>query len=215
MLMSQKFVECYLNFVAQGRKVFIVIIGMIVVINSTMGSSLPSNAVPIISKHFHITSSYAEILPISMYIFGYILGPLLFGPLSETYGRKPVMILTFLLFTIFTLACALARNFPALLIFRFLTGVNASSPISVTGGIYADIYNDPVTRGRAMAVFMGVSIPPGITIGYQLTELGNLRWPSYCSSSIRIRCSHTGLALGFLDWLDIGRCFLDTPPLSP
>jgi len=103
-----------------------------------------------------------------MYIFGYILGPLLFGPLSETYGRKPVMMLTFLLFTIFTMACALAPNFPALLIFRFLTGVNASSPISVTGGIYADIYNDPVTRGRAMAVFMGVSIPLGITIRYKL-----------------------------------------------
>lgn len=65
------------------------------------------------------------------------------------------MISTFFLFTAFTMACALSPNFPALLIFRLLTGVNASSPISVTGGVYADIYNDPVTRGRAMAVFMG------------------------------------------------------------
>lgn len=92
-----------------------------------------------------------------MYLIGYVLGPVLFGPLSETYGRKPIMISTFFLFTAFTMACALSPNFPALLIFRLLTGVNASSPISVTGGVYADIYNDPVTRGRAMAVFMGVS----------------------------------------------------------
>lgn len=92
-----------------------------------------------------------------MYLIGYVLGPLLFGPLSEAYGRKLVMVGTFFLFTIFTMACALAPNFASLLIFRLLAGVNASSPISVTGGVYADIYNDPVTRGRAMAVFMGVS----------------------------------------------------------
>lgn len=66
------------------------------------------------------------------------------------------MIGTFFFFTIFTMACALAPSFPALLIFRLIVGINASSPISVTGGVYADIYNDPVTRGRAMAMFMGV-----------------------------------------------------------
>lgn len=130
---------------------------MVVVINSTLGSSLPSNAVPVISKYFHLTSSYSEILPISMYLVGYVLGPLLFGPLSETYGRKIIMHSTFFTFTIFTMACALAPNYPALLIFRILTGVSASSPIAVTSGIYADIYGDPVTRGRAMAIFMGVS----------------------------------------------------------
>lgn len=69
------------------------------------------------------------------------------------------MISTFFGFTVFTMACALAPNYPALLIFRILTGINASSPIAVVGGMYADVYNDPVTRGRAMATFMGVSIP--------------------------------------------------------
>ncbi len=143
--------------VLQTKKVNIVIIGMVIVINSTMGTSLPSNAIPVISKHFNITSSYAQILPISMYLLGYVLGPLLFGPLSESYGRRVIMISTFFGFTVFTMACALSPNYPALLIFRLLTGINASSPIAVVGGVYADIYGDPVTRGRAMAVFMGVS----------------------------------------------------------
>jgi MFS family permease len=143
---------------SQKWKATIVFIGMVVVINSTMGSSLPSNAIPIISKTFNLTSSYTEVLPISMYLVGYVLGPLLFGPLSESFGRKVIMMSTFFTFTIFTMACALAPNFPALLVFRVFTGVSASSPISVIGGVYADIYNDPVTRGRAMAVFMGVSL---------------------------------------------------------
>lgn len=133
--------------------------GMLVVVNSTMGSSLPSNALPLISDYFHVSSPSVEILPISMYLLGYVLGPLLFGPLSETYGRRVIMISTFAFFMIFTMACALAPNLPALLIFRLLTGINASSPIAVVGGVYADIYSDPVSRGRAMSVFMSVRLP--------------------------------------------------------
>lgn len=139
----------------QKRKAGIVLIGMIVVINSTMGSSLPSNALPYISAHFNITSSTAEILPISVYLLGYVVGPLLFGPLSETYGRQVITLTAFLGFTVFTMACALAPTWSGLLVFRFLTGVFASCPNSVTGAIYADLYDNPVTRGRAMAMFIG------------------------------------------------------------
>ncbi|KAH7342469.1 major facilitator superfamily domain-containing protein [Rhexocercosporidium sp. MPI-PUGE-AT-0058] len=164
---------------SERRKVYIVLIGILVVINSTLGSSLPSNAIPDISTYFNITSSYAKILPISMYLVGYVLGPLLFGPLSESYGRKIIMISTFFGFTVFTMACALAPNYPALLIFRILSGINASSPIAVVGGMYADVYNDPVTRGRAMATFMGGTcigpiISPAIS-GFVAPTLG-WRW---------------------------------------
>ncbi|KAM3067349.1 hypothetical protein ACMFMF_009841 [Clarireedia jacksonii] len=136
-------------------KAYIVLVGMLVVINSTMGSSLPSNAISYISPNFNITSEYAEILPISMYLLGYVLGPLVFCPLSEQYGRRTLMLATFFCYTAFTLGCALTPTWGGLLAFRILAGINASSPISVSGGIYADIYNDPVTRGRAMAVFTG------------------------------------------------------------
>ncbi|PBP27481.1 major facilitator superfamily transporter [Diplocarpon rosae] len=158
------------------KKVSIVIIGTIVVINSTMGSSLPSNAIPIISKEFNVTSSYVKTLPISMYLLGYVLGPLLFGPLSESYGRRVIMLSTFFGFTVFTMACALAPNYASLLIFRLLTGINASSPIAVVGGVYADIYNDPVTRGRAMAgTCIGPLIAPVISGFVAPTSLG-WRW---------------------------------------
>jgi predicted MFS family arabinose efflux permease len=69
------------------------------------------------------------------------------------------MISTFFGFTVFTMACALAPGYTSLLVFRLLTGINASSPIAVIGGVFADIYEDPVTRGRAMAIFMGVCLP--------------------------------------------------------
>ena len=68
------------------------------------------------------------------------------------------MLWSFVIFTLFTMACALAPNWPALLVFRLICGIMASSPIAVVGGLYADIFGNPVTRGRAMAVFMAVRL---------------------------------------------------------
>lgn len=127
------------------------------VLNSTIGSALPSMAVPYIMDEFHVISSTQRVLPISVFLIGYVFGPLIWAPLSEHLGRRTLTYCTLTAFTIFTMACALAPNWPALLVFRLFCGVFASSPIAVVAGILADIYNDPITRGRAFAIFMVVS----------------------------------------------------------
>lgn len=66
------------------------------------------------------------------------------------------MIWSFVAFTIFTMACAVAPTWPAFLIFRLLSGFMASSAIAIVGGLYADVFDNPATRGRAIAVFMTV-----------------------------------------------------------
>jgi MFS family permease len=137
----------------------VVFLTAMLVLNSTIGSALPSMAVPFITEEFHITSSEQKVLPISVFLIGYVFGPLIWGPLSEQYGRRNLTFATFTVFTIFTMACALAPNWPALLIFRFFCGVFASSPIAIVAGILADVYDDPRTRGKAFAIFMVVSLP--------------------------------------------------------
>ncbi|KAJ4320454.1 hypothetical protein N0V84_005845 [Fusarium piperis] len=136
------------------KKNLILFLTAMLVINSTMGSALPSLAIPNIVEDFGITSQTGRVLPISVYLIGYVLGPIIWGPLSEHFGRRDLSFATFGLFTVFTMACALAPNWPALLIFRFFCGAFASSPIAIVAGILADVYNDPRTRGRAYAIFM-------------------------------------------------------------
>lgn len=139
---------------SRAKKLYVTITGMLMVMNSTIGSSIATGASTQTSEHFNVTNQSQLVLPTSMYLVGYVLGPLFFSPLSETYGRKIVMISTFVLYTAFTLGCALSPSWSGLIVMRFLVGTGASTPVSIIGGIYADIYKTPKSRGRAMAIFM-------------------------------------------------------------
>ncbi|KAL7624155.1 hypothetical protein AAE478_005712 [Parahypoxylon ruwenzoriense] len=140
------------------RKNIILLTTMLTVINSTMGSSLPSMAIPFMAKEWGVTSQTQLVLPISTYLVGFVIGPIIWGPLSEHIGRRNLSIGSFIMLTVWTLACALAPNWPAMLLFRFFVGICASAPIAIVTGILADIFNDSVTRGRAMAWFMATTV---------------------------------------------------------
>ncbi|XXG97321.1 hypothetical protein Hte_003617 [Hypoxylon texense] len=161
------------------RKYIILVTTMVTVINSTMGSALPSMAIPYMTKEWGVTSEIQFVLPISTFLMGYVFGPMVWGPMSEHVGRRNLSVGCFMMFTIWTMACALAPNWPAMLVFRFLVGTFASAPIAVTTGILADVFHDPVTRGRAMAWFMvttvfGPLLAPIIS-GFSSTSIG-WRW---------------------------------------
>ncbi|CAG8418405.1 unnamed protein product [Penicillium salamii] len=141
----------------KSRKYFIVTVGILAVLNSTLSSSLPSNASDAIGAHFSITNELQLVLPVSCYLIGYVIGPLICGPLSEQLGRKPVLSVSFFLYMMFTVCSGLSPTFPALLVFRLLCGANASAPIAVVGGLYADVFRGPRERGRAMAWFMAAT----------------------------------------------------------
>lgn len=127
------------------------------IINSTIGSSINSNAISETAAEFHISNQEAMVLPISIFLIGCVLGPLLWGPSSEYFGRRRPLLIAYCGFMIFTLACAVADSFASLLVFRLLSGMMASAPIATVGGLFADIEVDPTKRGRLMAYYMAVS----------------------------------------------------------
>lgn len=65
---------------------------------------------------------------------------------------------TFVVFTLFTMACALAPSWESFLVFRMVCGACAGAPIAIVAGILADVFGDHRTRGRAYAIFMVVSL---------------------------------------------------------
>ncbi|KAK5660644.1 hypothetical protein OQA88_12007 [Cercophora sp. LCS_1] len=180
------------------KKKGIVLITMMLIINSTMGSALPSNALPFIATEWHVESEQQKVLPISVYLIGYILGPILWAPLSEQFGRRRLTIATFAMFTLFTMACALSPDWPVFLVFRLFTGIFASAPIAIVPGIIADTHGDPRSRGRSMGLFfattlMGPLLAP-IVSGYAAPTIG-WRWSFWIGL---IYAGLTMFALAFL-----------------
>ncbi|PGH37043.1 hypothetical protein GX50_00026 [[Emmonsia] crescens] len=164
---------------SKNKKRFVLASGMLTTLNSTLCASLPSGSMPFIAKEFNVTSQEQLVLPISLFLVGYVFGPILCGPLSESYGRKAVMIIPFFIFMVFTMGCALSQNWGSLLVFRFILGVVASAPIAIVGGLFADIHSDPRERGHVMSYFMAVTTV-GPLVGPWLSGFTapiSWRWP--------------------------------------
>jgi MFS family permease len=105
-----------------------------------------------LAKEFGITKSIIASLTVSIYLLGFVIGPLFVSPLSEVYGRLPVYHIGNVIYLVFTIGCALSKNTAQFLVFRFISGCAASIPNTIGGGTVADIY--PANeRGKALALF--------------------------------------------------------------
>ncbi|KAK4611956.1 putative efflux pump kojT [Fulvia fulva] len=97
------------------------------------------------SEGLHVSET-AQTVTTAVFFIGIALGALFAGPLSETFGRNPVyLISTFVLLT-FTLGSALAPSFGALVVLRFLSGVASSPTLSIYGGTLADLFTNEERR---------------------------------------------------------------------
>lgn len=101
---------------------------------------------------FGITNSTTAALTVTIYVLGFALGPLFISPLSEVYGRLVVYHVGNGAYLGFTVGCALSTSTAVFMVFRFVCGVAAASPMSIGGGTVADLYRQE-ERGRAMALF--------------------------------------------------------------
>ncbi|KAF2630983.1 MFS general substrate transporter [Macroventuria anomochaeta] len=91
-------------------------------------------------------------LGISLFVLGFAIGPLLWAPLSELYGRQYLFFGTYMLLTVFNAGAAGSQNIETLIILRFLAGAFGSSPLTNAGGVIADMF--PASqRGLATSIF--------------------------------------------------------------
>ncbi|KAJ5923367.1 MFS multidrug transporter [Penicillium verhagenii] len=129
----------------------VTLIASSVVVCVAYGSAVVTGGLGLIEAKYNVSLEVA-ILTCSIMVCGFAVGPLLWSPLSEIIGRRPVYIVSFALYTIFNIPCAIAPNIGTLLVCRFLCGVFSSSGLSLAGGTIADIW-DLEERGMAIAYF--------------------------------------------------------------
>ncbi|ODV86602.1 hypothetical protein CANARDRAFT_195330 [[Candida] arabinofermentans NRRL YB-2248] len=146
------------------------------------GSAVFAEAVSEISVDFSVAPVVAT-LGVSLYVFGFATGPVLWAPLSELYGRRPILLISSFLFVVFNFAVACSDRLESILICRFFAGCLGAAPMVVVPASFADMFGNR-TRGTAivvfsMAVFMGPMMAPFIG-GFIVanTKLG-WRWTEF------------------------------------
>jgi len=152
----------------------IVAISMLAV---AFNSSAYSGGIEEILFAFDITTE-VSILGVSLFVLGFALGPLIWAPASELYGRQLIFLLSFGPFTAFTAGATGSKNIQTLLVLRFFAGAFGSSPLTNAGGQISDIFT-AAERGLALglfalAPFLGPSLGP-IAGGF-LGESAGWKW---------------------------------------
>ncbi|KAI0188939.1 major facilitator superfamily transporter [Xylaria flabelliformis] len=118
------------------------------------------------------------LLSITLFVVGFGVGPLVFAPLSEVYGRQIIYVSTLAIAVVFVIPCAVAKNIATLLVGRAIDGIAFSAPITIIGGTLADLWKAE-ERGIPMAAFsaapfIGPAVGP--LVGGFLSDALGWRW---------------------------------------
>ncbi len=96
-------------------------------------------ALPVISAQFGVPAGSAQ-MTLSTYILGFAIGQLLYGPMADSLGRKPVILGGTLVFAGAAVACALAQSIDQLIVMRFFHGLAAAAASVVINALMRDVY---------------------------------------------------------------------------
>ena len=110
-------------------------------------------ALPQIGEALGVTIVSDNQLLITMIFLGLGFGQLIFGPLSDSFGRKPIVYIGFGVFIIATFICITTKSFEMMILGRVLQGVGLSSPRSLSISIIRDSYS-----GNYMAKILSIVV---------------------------------------------------------
>ncbi|KAK2012972.1 major facilitator superfamily transporter [Colletotrichum eremochloae] len=140
-------------------------------------STAYSGGIASVIRDFGVSTEIG-ILGVSLFVVGFAVGPLMWAPLSELYGRQYLFILTYIALTAFNAGAAGAKNIETLIVLRFLAGTFGASPLTNAGGVIADMFSADerslATACFASAPFLGPSIGP--IVGGFLGVAEGWRW---------------------------------------
>ncbi|WP_142785632.1 multidrug effflux MFS transporter [Changchengzhania lutea] len=117
-------------------------------------------ALPEIGDAFGVTETSDNQLMITMIFLGLGFGQLIFGPLSDSFGRKPIVFFGFAVFFIASFICVSTKNFEIMILGRILQGIGLSSPRSLSISMIRDRYSgDYMAKILSIVVMFFILVP--------------------------------------------------------
>ena len=108
-------------------------------------------ALPEMGEHFS-AESYLTAMTLTIFFFMFSVSMILFGPLSDKYGRKPILIAGSAIYTVASVICAVSFDIYILIIGRFFQGVGAGAVITISTVLIKDSFS-----GRLMSKILAIT----------------------------------------------------------
>ena len=117
-------------------------------------------ALPDISASLGVTNTHDNQLLITMIFLGIGCGQLVFGPLSDSFGRKPIVYAGFMLFIVASIICLTTKRFEIMLFGRVLQGFGVAAPRTMSISMIRDSYHgDFMAKIVSIVVMVFILVP--------------------------------------------------------
>tara|TARA_Y100001970_G_scaffold37100_1_gene45759 strand:+ start:791 stop:1900 length:1110 start_codon:yes stop_codon:yes gene_type:complete len=129
---------------------------------------------PTIREDFGTTAAQVQ-LTLSGYMLGFTLGQLCYGPLSDRFGRRPILLSGIGLFILMTILCATATSVDSLLVFRFFQAVGGAAGTVLSRAIIRDRFSGNYMARAMSLMLMFILLAPMVAPvigGYLLIWIG-------------------------------------------
>nr|WP_315251635.1 multidrug effflux MFS transporter [uncultured Duganella sp.] len=182
-----------MSYIKTSSPLYIVMLGLLSAL-PPLAIDLGLPAIPALQAAFHTNIGEAT-RTLTVFLLGFSVGPILFGPLSDRYGRKPVLIAGLGLFSLAAVACAYADQIATLLLLRLLQGVAAGAAAALPAAIVRDVFSGQAALSRQSYVALVNAVAPLVAplLGAGLLTFGNWRLIYACLGAIGLLLLLLGL----------------------
>jgi DHA1 family bicyclomycin/chloramphenicol resistance-like MFS transporter len=117
------------------------LIAFIVVVSAfpPLSTDLALPALPEIAEYFHV-NNFSTNLTMVVFFLSFSLSMLIWGPLSDKYGRKPMLFIGFGMYFIGSILCGMAGSIELLIFFRVFQGIGGGSSFAISTAIVRDVF---------------------------------------------------------------------------
>lgn len=151
-----------------GFREFVAIVAAIMALNPlAMDLMLP--ALPNVASAFHIGEGNRVQAVLSVFLAGFGAGQFIIGPLSDRYGRRPILLGGLIVYGIASLLAIIAPSFETLLLARLLQGLGTAASRVIATSIVRDCYS-----GRRMASVMSLAMMIFISVPVIAPSIGQV-----------------------------------------
>lgn len=116
-----------------------------------LSTDLYMPALPEMSLYFHASESLTS-MTMTAFFFLMAIGILIFGPLSDKYGRKPILIVSTSLALIFSIVCSFSPSIFVLIVARALQALGAGGMVSISTALIRDSF-----EGKTFSLTLGIT----------------------------------------------------------